>query len=111
MKLLSVPLALVAFIAVPHVSLAQIAQLAAQAAAASSATAASPSPQLGIDINNFDPEVRPQDNFYRAINGAWLEATEIPADKSNYGTIAELLPKCTYILQPKVWYLVTGATC
>jgi putative endopeptidase len=44
----------------------------------------------GIDKSNFDPAVRPQDDLYKAINGAWLTKTEIPADKSNYGSFTQL---------------------
>ena len=38
----------------------------------------------------MDNTVRPQDDLYQYINGKWLEKTEIPADKSNYGTFTEL---------------------
>jgi predicted metalloendopeptidase len=44
----------------------------------------------GIDRSNFDARVRPQDDLYRAVNGKWLEKTEIPADKSNYGSFTKL---------------------
>ena len=44
----------------------------------------------GIDLNTFDRSVRPQDDFYRFVNGAWLETTQIPADRSNYGSFTEL---------------------
>src|SRR5690349_5934697 len=44
----------------------------------------------GVRLQNFDRKVRPQDDFYRYVNGAWLAATEIPADKSNYGLFAVL---------------------
>lgn len=54
------------------------------------AGAATPAPRLGIDTTNFDRSVRPQDDFYRYVNGAWLERTEIPADRSNYGSFTEL---------------------
>ncbi len=40
----------------------------------------------GIDKSNFDTSVRPQDDFFRYVNGGWLARTEIPADKSNYGS-------------------------
>ena len=30
--------------------------------------------------------MRPQDDLFRAVNGAWLAKTAIPADKSRYGT-------------------------
>jgi len=45
---------------------------------------------LGIEVENFDASVAPQDNFYLYINGKWLENTAIPADKSNYGAFTEL---------------------
>ncbi len=44
----------------------------------------------GIDRQNFDPKVRPQDDLYRAVNGAWLARIQIPADKSNYGAFTKL---------------------
>ena len=48
---------------------------------------------LGVDTTNFDRSVRPQDDFYRFVNGTWLEETTIPADKSNYGSFTELADK------------------
>ncbi len=39
----------------------------------------------GINRANFDMKVRPQDDLFRAVNGAWLDKTQIPADKSSYG--------------------------
>lgn len=44
----------------------------------------------GLDQNAFDANVRLQDDLYRAVNGTWLERTEIPADKSNYGSFTML---------------------
>ncbi len=44
----------------------------------------------GIDFDNFDLTVRAQDDFYRHINGNWLDNTEIPADRSNYGSFTAL---------------------
>ena len=44
----------------------------------------------GVMLENFDKSVRPQDDFYRHVNGAWLAKTEIPADKSNYGSFTKL---------------------
>ncbi|WP_111978827.1 M13 family metallopeptidase [Algibacillus agarilyticus] len=46
--------------------------------------------QSGIDLANIDKRIRPQDDFYRHVNGKWLEKTQIPADKSNYGAFTEL---------------------
>lgn len=44
----------------------------------------------GIDKSNIDKSVRPQDNFYRYINGAWLKNNEIPADKTAIGSFYDL---------------------
>jgi endothelin-converting enzyme len=44
----------------------------------------------GIETANFDTTIRPQDDFYRYANGTWLENTEIPEDKSNYGSFTAL---------------------
>ena len=42
-------------------------------------------PSSGIDLEFVDSSVRPQDDFYRHMNGKWLESFEIPSDKSAYG--------------------------
>ena len=62
------------------------------AASAAEPAAAAPAPAIksGLRVENFDKSVRPQDDLYRFVNGAWLAKTEIPADKSNYGTFAIL---------------------
>ena len=49
-----------------------------------------PALSSGIDVRNMDTKVRPQDDFYRYTNGAWLEKTTIPADKSRWGSFDEL---------------------
>ena len=47
-------------------------------------------PTSGIALENIDPSVRPQDDFYRHVNGTWLARTEIPSDRSNYGSFTQL---------------------
>ena len=47
----------------------------------------------GIDLAAFDKAVRPQDDAFKHVNGAWLAKTEIPADKSSYGTFDILVDK------------------
>ncbi len=47
-------------------------------------------PPSGLDLANFDRNVRPQDDLYRFVNGHWLASTEIPADRSNYGAFSKL---------------------
>ena len=44
----------------------------------------------GIDLSGMDNTVRPQDDFFRYANGSWLKHTEIPADKSRYGSFTIL---------------------
>lgn len=44
----------------------------------------------GIEKQNFDTQVRHQDDFYYSVNGKWLANTPIPADKSNYGSFSVL---------------------
>ncbi|MDP9007807.1 MAG: M13 family peptidase [Pseudomonadota bacterium] len=45
-----------------------------------------PAPTSGIDVQNVDDSVRPQDDFFKHVNGKWLASTEIPADKASYGS-------------------------
>jgi putative endopeptidase len=53
------------------------------------AAAAQPQ-QSGVFLQNFDRSVRPQDDFYRFVNGQWLAVTPIPSDRSNYGAFTLL---------------------
>ncbi len=47
----------------------------------------------GINLQNIDYGVRPQDYFYTHVNGTWLKNTDIPADKSSWGAFNELAEK------------------
>ena len=47
-------------------------------------------PAAGLDLSGFDPDVRVQDDLFRATNGRWLEVTDIPADKPRYGSFMQL---------------------
>ena len=49
-----------------------------------------PSLRSGLDLAGFDRSVRPQDDLYRFAGGTWLATTDIPADRSNYGTFTAL---------------------
>ena len=42
--------------------------------------------QIGIDLDELDPAVRPQDDLFRHVNGRWIARTELPADKARYGS-------------------------
>lgn len=46
--------------------------------------------QRDLDTSGFNREVRAQDDLFEHVNGTWLQNTEIPADKSNYGSFIEL---------------------
>ena len=61
-------------------------------AAAKTAAKVTAEPALisGIELQNMDTKVRPQDDFYLYTNGAWLKNTTIPADKSRWGSFDEL---------------------
>jgi endothelin-converting enzyme/putative endopeptidase len=62
-----------------------VAGQAEQAAPATGATLAS-----GIALDNMDHDVRPQDDFFRFVNGTWLANTAIPADRSGWGAAYEI---------------------
>jgi len=65
--------------------------LPARAAAPQAAAAPTPGgPVSGIALENLDPSVRPQDDFFRYVNGKWLATTVIPEDRSSYGTHDQL---------------------
>ena len=40
----------------------------------------------GIDTDEIDGGIRPQDDLFRHVNGKWIARTEIPADKARYGS-------------------------
>jgi predicted metalloendopeptidase len=44
----------------------------------------------GVATEYIDPSVRAQDDFFTYLNGKWIKNTEIPADKSSWGSFAKL---------------------
>lgn len=48
---------------------------------------------VGINTNHMDKSVRPADDFFRFVNGKWLDNTEIPADRTRWGSFDELRKK------------------
>lgn len=52
--------------------------------------AASSALKSGIYLSNLDTQIKPQDDFFRYVNGNWLAKTEIPVDKSRWGSFDEL---------------------
>ena len=47
----------------------------------------------GVDLQYIDETIRPQDDFYRYVNGKWLKSYVMPADKSRYGSFNALRDK------------------
>jgi predicted metalloendopeptidase len=45
---------------------------------------------LGVDTTAFDRATRPQDDFFRFVNGGWLKRTPIPDDASSTGSFRQL---------------------
>lgn len=46
--------------------------------------------QGDLDTSAFDRSIRVQDDLFMHVNGNWLRNTDIPADKSNYGSFIKL---------------------
>jgi len=67
-----------------------VACIAALAITSLSAQNASPPRVPGLDTTGMDRSVRPQDDFFRFMNGAWVDKTPIPPDRSNYGSFSIL---------------------
>jgi putative endopeptidase len=42
----------------------------------------------GINIDFMDTTVPPQQDFFRFVNGTWLDQTEIPGDRTRWGSFA-----------------------
>nr|WP_223826919.1 M13-type metalloendopeptidase [Undibacterium aquatile] len=63
-------------------------------AGAASTSAAEPakvaSLQSGIDVQYNDKSVKPQEDFYRHVNGTWLKNAQIPSDRSSAGAFMDL---------------------
>ncbi|RXM45292.1 M13 family metallopeptidase [Flavobacterium sp. YO64] len=47
----------------------------------------------GINLSNMDTKVSPKNDFFRYVNGAWLDKTEIPSDRNSWGSFNELRQK------------------
>lgn len=44
----------------------------------------------GINLEYMDKNVKPGDDFFRYVNGEWFDKTEIPADRTRWGSFDEL---------------------
>ncbi len=76
-----------------HESLRSLACAAAAALVTATALAADPQAS-GLDLRGIDRSVAPGDDFFGYANGAWIAATEIPADRASWGA-AEVTDELT----------------
>lgn len=44
----------------------------------------------GINLSYMDKKVKPGDDFFRYVNGTWIDQTQIPGDKTRWGSFDEL---------------------
>jgi len=63
---------------------------------------------FGVDLTQMDTTVRPGDDFYKYVNGKWLETAQIPADRSFYGTVITVMEKTEANLHAIVDELAAG---
>lgn len=55
-----------------------------------SSQAPAPGAGVGINLAYMDTTVAPGEDFFRYVNGNWLDRTEIPADRERWGSFDEL---------------------
>lgn len=48
---------------------------------------------IGISLENMDTSVKPTDDFFRYVNGTWVDKTEIPDDQTSWGGFNQLRKK------------------
>lgn len=56
-------------------------------------TAPAPKPELGsfgVDLGHRDPSVIPANDFYRYVNGHWLDTYQLKPDEKRYGSFIKL---------------------
>ncbi len=94
------------------VSALMLSLIAGLAGAADTAKSSAPAsvkeskkPVSGIATEYIDPAVRVQDDLFTHMNGKWLATTEIPADKSSWGSFAKLRDD----IQPQLRKIIEGA--
>ncbi|MFQ3174192.1 MAG: putative endopeptidase, partial [Flavobacterium sp.] len=49
--------------------------------------------QPGINVKYMDRDVKASNDFFRYVNGTWLDNTEIPSDRTRWGSFDELRQK------------------
>jgi predicted metalloendopeptidase len=67
-----------------------LSMMAAFAGAADNVHSAAAGTTSGIETQYIDQGVRVQDDFFGHLNGKWLQSTEIPSDRTSWGTFMKL---------------------
>ncbi len=70
--------------------IASLSQAAPKEQTSAPAAAAQALRGSGVDQQHIDPAMRAQDDFFQYLNGKWLKAAEIPADKASWGAFEKL---------------------
>ena len=86
--------------------------IAAEPAAAGTAANTNSSLGSGIDLSYVDPGVRPQDDFYRAVNGKWLDTLPDAARQGalwRRSTSCATTPNCSSRRSSRTWRRPTDA--
>lgn len=60
------------------------------AVAGNAQTTATGKAKPGLELKYMDKSVKPSEDFFRFVNGKWLDATKIPEDKAVWGGFNEL---------------------
>lgn len=47
----------------------------------------------GINVSFMDKSIKPNNDFFRFVNGTWLDKTQIPGDRTRWGSFDELRKK------------------
>ncbi|MFD2942207.1 M13 family metallopeptidase [Flavobacterium notoginsengisoli] len=47
----------------------------------------------GINVSYMDTKISPSQDFFKYVNGTWLEKTEIPSDRTTWGSFNELIKR------------------
>ncbi len=50
----------------------------------------------GLDLQYMDTTVDPAQNFYKFVNGKWMEETQIPSDRKSWGSFNQLRKNTDY---------------
>ncbi|GAA6771400.1 hypothetical protein AAGS39_21470 [Flavobacterium sp. CGRL2] len=51
------------------------------------------SKEPGINVSYMDTKVSPSQDFFKYVNGTWLQKTEIPSDRTTWGSFNELIKR------------------